>query len=57
MDYPKFIVSNQKEESISIQRVNMSCFTSPHQFVVFSVAIVDKSLYKGGLPNILMSID
>ena len=22
MDYPKFIVSNQKEESISIQRVN-----------------------------------
>ena len=23
MDYPKFIVSNQKEESISIQRVNI----------------------------------
>ena len=22
MDYPKFIVSNQKDESISIQRVN-----------------------------------
>ena len=22
MDYPKFIVSNQKEESISVQRVN-----------------------------------
>ena len=25
MDYPKFIVSNQKEESISIQRVKI-CF-------------------------------
>ena len=24
MDYPKFIVSNQEEESISIQRVNKS---------------------------------
>ena len=23
MDYPKFIVSNQKEESISIQRVKL----------------------------------
>ena len=23
MDYPKFMVSNQKEESISIQRVNI----------------------------------
>ena len=23
MDYPKFLVSNQKEESISIQRVNI----------------------------------
>ena len=26
MDYPKFIVSNQKEESISIQRVNVFQF-------------------------------
>ena len=27
MDYPKFIVSNQKEESISLQRVKMLVFT------------------------------
>ena len=26
MDYPKFIVSNQKEESISIQRVKKGAF-------------------------------
>ena len=25
MDYPKFIVSNQKEESISIERVKHAC--------------------------------
>ena len=28
MDYPKFIVSNQKEESISIQRVKASTQTN-----------------------------
>ena len=27
MDYPKFMVSNQKEESISIQRVKMGSIT------------------------------
>ena len=26
IDFPRFIVSNQKEESISIQRVNCLCF-------------------------------
>ena len=31
MDYPKFIVSNQKEESISIQRVN-KCFSNRLDF-------------------------
>ena len=30
MDYPKFIVSNQKEESISIQRVNKSTNPTYH---------------------------
>ena len=28
MDYPKFIVSNKKEESISKQRVNIVMYTS-----------------------------
>ena len=31
MDYPKFIVSNQKEESISIQRVKKHTQVLIHQ--------------------------
>ena len=31
MDYPKFIVSNQKEESIIVQRVKEECSTNVHQ--------------------------
>ena len=33
MDYAKFIVSNQKEESISIQRVNKIQIASKHRAV------------------------
>ena len=45
MDYPKFIVSNQKEESISIQRVNRNCDTwtstanRDAPFVLFKIVI------------------
>ena len=35
LDYPKFIVSNQKEESVSIQRVN------DKMYVVFVVVVSD----------------
>ena len=34
MDYPKFIVSKQKEESISIQRVNL---TNGHHMLIYMV--------------------
>ena len=36
MDYPKFIVSNQKEESISIQRVNYPC---THSYLEASLTV------------------
>ena len=42
MDYPKLIVSNQKDQSISIQRVNMfsltanSCFYSFYKYHIYT---------------------
>ena len=47
MYYPKFIVSNQKEESISIQRVNnmwMVIFQFPVSFVINFVLPKDEAL-------------
>ena len=45
MDYPKFIVSNQKEESISIQRSNTSDFYLNHSILPFLAKDVTR-LYK-----------
>ena len=42
MDYPKFIVSNQKEESISIQRVKT--VTLSHNLLVLSLVENSQSI-------------
>ena len=34
MDYPKFIVSNQKEESISVQMVKITCLKDSSQLAL-----------------------
>ena len=42
MEYPKFIVSNQKEESISIQRVKLNevhIFSQPSDVNLLSLSI------------------
>ena len=42
MDYPKFIVSNQKEESISVQRVNRLWVSeNVHVFLCHGSFIID----------------
>ena len=56
MDYPKFIVSNQKEESISIQRVNLCgiccCFfLLKTQFYFLFLDVGDKMIEVVGLEN------
>ena len=47
MDYPRFIVSSQKEESIGVQRDKMTCFNTNH--VLCSRALLGDEKAKLGL--------
>ena len=55
MDYPKIIVSNQKEESISIQRVNNECdFAINNENSPLLTVLIFRPAYETLLVHILL---